>query len=64
MDLFGKPSTRDVGRADKIAELKREIRLRQLVYPQMVARGKLTQDQADRQVLILQAILEDYQGDQ
>lgn len=48
-------------RAEKRAELKRELRARAHVYPRLIASGRVAQATADRQTAILQAILDDYQ---
>jgi hypothetical protein len=42
---------------DQINEVKREIAIRQRVYPRWVADGKLTQAKADRQIEVMQAVL-------
>lgn len=47
--------------ADKIAELKREIKLRVAVYPRLIRIGKLNYQDAARQTDILRAILDDYE---
>jgi hypothetical protein len=56
-DLFGQAG---ITREEKLAELAREIKLRQSVYPRWVAGRKLTQHRADRQLAILVAIQADY----
>ena len=43
---------------DTIAELRRELRHRQIVYPSLIKRGGLTQEAADRQNARLQAALD------
>ena len=43
--------------ADMIAEVRRELRLREVAYPRMVTRGILTGKAADRQVARLKAVL-------
>jgi hypothetical protein len=43
--------------AEQVAEIKREIALRQRVYPRWVGLGKLTQRAADRQIAVMQAVL-------
>lgn len=47
---------------DKIRELKRELAMRARVYPHFVTSGALKQKTADRQIEVLQAILDDYEG--
>lgn len=56
-DLFGHAG---ITREEKIAELSREIALRQRAYPRWIADRKLTQHKADRQIAILVAIQADY----
>ena len=46
--------------AEKLAEVKREIRERQWVYPKQVEAGKLSQALADRRIAIMEAIADDY----
>lgn len=41
-----------------IRELKREITMRRRVYPGLIARGTLSQQQADRQIQLLEAAIE------
>jgi hypothetical protein len=47
--------------ADKIAELRREIRMRESVYPRRIAEKRMTPAEADRRIAILRAILLDYE---
>jgi hypothetical protein len=46
-----------ISRKDMIAELRRELRYRQTVYPSLIKRGALTEATADRQNARLQAAL-------
>ncbi len=46
--------------ADKLKAIEREIALRRNVYPRNVARGTMTQAEAERQIAIMLAIAEDY----
>lgn len=48
---------RDYGIEAQIACMKREIRLRERVYPQLVRAGQMSQAQADREIATMQAIL-------
>jgi hypothetical protein len=50
-----------VTREDKIRELKVEMALRKRVYPNLVKRKKLTQEQALRRMQVLQSIINDYE---
>jgi hypothetical protein len=43
---------------DMIAELRRELRYRQIIYPGLIKRGALTEASADRQNARLQAALD------
>lgn len=47
---------------DQIAEVKREITLRQNVYPRWVEAARLTQKRADRQIENMKAVLETLEG--
>lgn len=48
--------------AEKLQAVERESRQRRHVYPRLVAAGKMTQRQADRQIAIMLAIEEDYRN--
>lgn len=48
--------------AEKLAELEREIAMRRRVYPGLVLRGQLKQQQADDRIAVLSAIAEDYRA--
>ncbi len=43
--------------SDQIAEVERELALRQRVYPNFVSAGRLTQERADRQKSVMAAVL-------
>ncbi|MCA0268762.1 MAG: hypothetical protein LCH53_06035 [Bacteroidetes bacterium] len=45
---------------DKIKALRRELAMRYRVYPNRVQARKMTQAEADREVAIAEAILQDY----
>jgi hypothetical protein len=47
-----------ISRKDMIAELRRELRYRQTIYPSLIKRGALTKAAADRQNARLQAALD------
>lgn len=49
-------------KAEKLAEIAREIALRRSVYPNLVASGRLKQERADRQIAIFLEIAKDYGG--
>jgi len=44
---------------DKIVCLTRELRLRRRVYPNRVADGRMSAAEAERELLVMQAILSD-----
>jgi hypothetical protein len=46
-----------ISRNDMIAELRRELRYRQIIYPSLIKRGALTEAAAGRQNARLQAAL-------
>lgn len=50
-------------RAEAIAELKRELRMRDHVYPGQIRRGKLTKAKANKQYLALKKALEILEAD-
>lgn len=45
---------------DKIKALKREIAMREAVYPRQVERGKMTRFEMEREITVMKAILADY----
>ena len=49
-------------RDDKIAALKREIALRKNVFPKRIERQVMTQEKADHEIAVMEAILHDYIG--
>ena len=59
-NLLRAPQTSDVSVQAKIVEVERELRFRERVYPRLISQDKLTKRQADEQMLIMRAILEDY----
>jgi hypothetical protein len=48
-------------REQKLACLKRELGLRRSVYPSLVAKGRMKQETADRELFCLRAIIADYE---
>ena len=44
--------------AEMIAEVHREIGIRKHVYSGLVAKGRLKQDEADRRIVVMQAVLD------
>ena len=59
-ELLGPAKVSDIGTFDKVLELEREIKVRRQVYPRAVQNHKLSRDQANKRILIMEAILEDY----
>ena len=57
--LFGEASVEDVCTLDKLHELDRELKFRYRVYKRAVSDGKMSQETADRQILVMQAIRAD-----
>lgn len=60
-DMFPPANKADVTTEEKIKELERELRTRWHVYPRMVKAGNLNQQTADKRILIIESIIEDYQ---
>ncbi len=58
-DMFPPATTSDVTLEAKIKELELELRYRWHVYPRMVEDGRMNQQDADRRILVIEAILED-----
>jgi hypothetical protein len=51
----------DFSDADKLKSLKRELALRERVYPKRVADGKMTHQQAQHELEIMRVIVADYE---
>lgn len=45
---------------DKYACAEREVKMRRKVYPRWVADGRMKQEQADREIAIMESIAMDY----
>lgn len=54
--------TQPITNAEKLAELKRERGQRLHVYPRLIEAGKLTREKADRQLALINSIIEDYEA--
>jgi hypothetical protein len=60
------PGARHAGEAemidniDKLRCIEREINMRKAVYPKWVAAKRLSQEKADREISVMEAIKEDY----
>lgn len=48
--------------AQKITELKRELRMRKFVYPDMVKRDRLKPDVSEFRIAILEEIIDDLEA--
>ena len=46
----------------KRAEAEREAMMRRKLYPRWITQGRMTQEQADRAIRIMEAIAKDYSG--
>ena len=51
----------EITATDKLREINREIGQRRRVYPRLIAKGAMTQQAADRQIAIMEAIRADYE---
>jgi hypothetical protein len=51
-----------ITRDDKIDALRREIAFRRAMFPKRVERHLMTQEKADQEIAIMEAILHDYIG--
>ena len=58
-EMFPPATTADVSLDDKIKELERELARRWHLYPRLVKDTTMNQQTADRQILIIQAIIDD-----
>ncbi|TGT72958.1 hypothetical protein EN802_13865 [bacterium M00.F.Ca.ET.159.01.1.1] len=47
---------------DKAECAEREVKQRQRVYPRLIAEGRMTQQLADRQTALMEAIASDYRS--
>ncbi|HET6943347.1 MAG TPA: hypothetical protein VFH89_14420 [Sphingomicrobium sp.] len=56
-DLFGE---RPITYADKEACVRRELAFRRRLYPRWVEQRKVTQEEADREIETMSAIVDDY----
>ena len=53
-DLFG--GTLPISLAAQLAEVEREIKVRRRVYPRFVQNGQVSQETADRQLAVMEAV--------
>ncbi len=51
----------EVTNDDKIKCLKREVAMRERVYPKWVQSGRMKQAEADKEIRVLKAVLHDYE---
>jgi hypothetical protein len=52
--------TAHIGTLEKKRSLERELALRVRVYPRRVEAGAMTQEKADREIAVMEAVLADY----
>jgi hypothetical protein len=50
------PDLYRINLADQIAEVEREVKLREKVYPHQVATKRLSQDRADWQIAVMREV--------
>lgn len=55
--LFAAPTVEDVRLLEMVNEVEREIGYRQGVYGRLVSSGKMNPVEADRRILVMQAVL-------
>jgi hypothetical protein len=48
-----------VTRTDMVMEVERELALRRRVYPRLIATGRMKLQQAERQITVMEAVLEE-----
>ena len=58
--LLDAPKPGDIETMAKVLELERELKTRKHFYPKWIQQHKISQDAADRRILIIEAILADY----
>jgi hypothetical protein len=56
------PDLFPITKADKLACIEREIKMRETVYPRWVTESRMSQTKADRELEVMRAIAEDYRG--
>jgi hypothetical protein len=54
------PELFPINDADKLACVEREIRKRLQVYPRLVEAKKLSEERAEREIAVMEAIRDDY----
>ncbi len=52
----------EITRSQKVDCIRREIKMRERVYPGWIERGRMTPAKADHEIKVMQAILKDYEG--
>lgn len=52
-----------ISAADKLRCAKRELAMRHYIYPQWVSKGRMKQSEAEREIVLMEAIVKDYQDD-
>lgn len=56
-DLFPGPTANDITLEQQIACVRRELKMREKVYPRWVLEGRMTQEKATRETLSMHAVL-------
>jgi len=54
-------NTPEIPAKTKLKEIERELDMRLRLYPVWVLQGKMTQQKADKQIAVMQAIKKDYE---
>ena len=52
----------EVNNAEKLRCVERELKMRRSVYPRWTAAGKMTAAQADHEIRVMSAIVDDYRA--
>ncbi|MGI9251149.1 MAG: hypothetical protein ACR2PR_08125 [Pseudohongiellaceae bacterium] len=59
-ELLPMPAADDIPTLEKVLEIEREIKTRRHFYPIWIHKHKISKANADRRILIMEAILADY----
>ena len=55
---------RAITTAEKLRAVERELALRKSAYPKWVKRGRMSQEEAERELEVMAAVVEDYRREQ
>ena len=61
-DLFGNELADDIGLQTQIDEARRELHMRERVYPRWIEAGKIKAKVAENRIAIMKAIVETLEG--